>query len=74
MNLNAADVAVAETFQSGAPRLLHQFPVALTHGSESGGHYGITPDGRQFVIGLNLEESPVRSLDVVVNWLELLKK
>ena len=63
----AADVITEGNFQSNTPRLLFRLPVGLTHGSEAGGHYGVAPDGQRFLVGLQ-DESPVQSLNVVINW------
>ena len=63
-----ADVVTGDNFQSSKPQFLFQRPVGLTHGSEAGGHYGVSPDGQRFLVGLPPDESPAHSLNVVVHW------
>jgi Tol biopolymer transport system component len=66
--LMAVDVITeTEDFRSNKPHLLFQLPAtASAHGSEPGSHYGVTPDGQRFLV--ILQDEPVRSLNVVVNW------
>jgi Tol biopolymer transport system component len=65
----AADVITeTEEFRSNKPRLLFQLPAtATTHQSEPGSHYGVTPDGQRFLVILR-DETPLHSLNVVLNW------
>ena len=65
----AVDVVTdKEDFQWNKPHLLFQLPLALTHAAEPGSHYGVTPDGQRFLVVLVDDETPVQSLNVVVNW------
>ena len=66
----AVDVVThTEDFRSDKPHLLFQLPAtAITHASEPGSHYGVTPNGQRFLFRLPADESPVHSLNVIVNW------
>ena len=66
----AVDVVTdTEDFRWDKPHLLFQLPAtAITHASEPGSHYGVTPDGQRFVVRLPADEMPVQSLNVIVNW------
>jgi len=65
----AVDVVTdKEDFGSEKPHLLFQLPtIASTHASEPGSHYGVRPDGQRFLVSVN-DETPVQSLNVIVNW------
>jgi len=65
----AVDVVTdKEEFQWIKPHLLFQLPAAeSTHASEPGSHYGVTPDGQRFLVNVD-DQTPVQSLNVIVNW------
>ena len=50
----AADVVPEEGFNRASRTSLFQLPVGVTHGSEAGGHYGVTPDGQRFLVTLQV--------------------
>ena len=58
----AVDVVTdTEDFRSDKPHLLFQLPAtAITHASEPGSHYGVTPDGQRFLVILPADETPVQ--------------
>jgi eukaryotic-like serine/threonine-protein kinase len=65
----AVDVSTdTEDFRSNKPHLLFQLPaMGSSHALEPGSHYGVTPDGQRFLVILN-DLTPVKSLNVIVNW------
>jgi eukaryotic-like serine/threonine-protein kinase len=65
----AVDVVTdTENFRRDKPHLLFQLPAAeSTHASEPGSHYGVTPDGQRFLV-IVTDETPLKSLNVIVNW------
>jgi dipeptidyl aminopeptidase/acylaminoacyl peptidase len=66
----AVDVVTdTEDFRWDNQHLLFQLPAtAITHGPEPGSHYGVTSDGQRFLFRLPADETPVQSLNVIVNW------
>jgi dipeptidyl aminopeptidase/acylaminoacyl peptidase len=65
----AVDVVTdTKDFRWIKPHLLFQLPAAESaHATEPGSHYGVTPPGLRFLVLVN-DETPVRSLNVIVNW------
>ena len=72
--LMSVEVKTAPQFEAGAPRLLFQAPVGLTHGMEAGSHYAVSADGQRFLLNLPIQDTTPSPITVVLNWPAGLKK
>lgn len=63
--LMAARVSTEGTFSREVPRLLFQAPIAL---------YDVAPDGQRILITVPNPDAPAREIEVVVNWVEELRR
>ena len=68
----AVTVGLGPTFTAGAPRVLFQGNYGATAGIRG---YGVTADGRRFLMVQQKERPPVRASEMILvqNWLEELK-
>jgi len=66
----AVPIITSPTFSSGAPQLLFQGDYINVAGME----YGVSPDGKRFLVLQPTDSSPPIELRVVVNWFEELKR
>jgi Tol biopolymer transport system component len=75
-NMMAVDVTTAPVFQNGNPKALFAVPI-FGAGTGPATRYGVTPDGRKFLIntpGTEATAAFAGSITVVVNWQMGLKR
>jgi hypothetical protein len=63
-------IGTSPAFSAGVPQLLFQGDYLNVSGLE----YGVSPDGKRFLVLQPADTSPPTELRVVVNWFEELKR
>ena len=64
----AVDVSSVPTFKSGTPKAL--FPTSIMAGSRvtNPTRYGVSPDGKRFIINSLVKEAAPAPITVLLNW------
>jgi serine/threonine-protein kinase len=70
----AVEVTTRSTFSAGKPKMLWERQYQASPGGNTGPAYDVSPDGQRFLMARQGEPAPAPPINVVVNWVEDMRR